>query len=365
MEDLFLAIADSWNSGFDVDMSNSSLTYDNMIEDSIAKMSDFFDMGTSSLIESDNMMTVGVDDLNINSDDNLFGSRAELESMGITGQDALELMMTYAGTQSSLQGMDTGFNSYQQELCCDYMAGIRAELNDIDMSQVESYLTGDDYTAGINGKSRFDAIAEGMAFAHDYMDSHSDSPKFIDCFEQFKESQANSSAGIAELMDEQYGVECTMQHYKDLLSNGSDGFSSVEEYEDAIRKYFAASAEHAQLSSQISFKSRESMVPYENNPCYDTYHPERNPFGVYIMYHSNGAHPVETFQKPYLPDDFLDRPAKEGTKLLQDACNILCDAAGCRHIKVFLTDSTIVTNNAAHHAGVCPFILIDDTLYLN
>ena len=359
MEELFNLIVNVWDSGHSGMYENSLST--GMIEDSIAKMNDFFSMGASSLIESDNMMTVGVDDLNINSDDHLFSSRTELESLGITGQDALELIMTYAGTLSSLQDIDTGLNNYQQELCCDFMAGIRAGLNDIDMSQVERYLTSDDYTVDNNGKSHFDAIAEGINFAHDYMDSHHDSPKFMDCFEQFKESQANSTSEIAELMDEQYGIECTMQHYKDLLSNGSDSFSSVEEYEDAIRKYFAASAENARMTDKIAFKSRESMVPYEEYPYYK--HPELNPFGIYAMFHPSEIH-QQPCEKPYLPNDFLDRPHKESQKLLQEACNAMCDAIGIRHIKVILTSDPEI-KNAAQNSGFLPFTLIDDTLFLN
>ena len=365
MEELFNLIANVWDSGHSGMYENSLST--GMIEDSIAKMNDFFNMGASSLIESDNMMTVGVDDLNINSDDHLFSSRTELESLGITGQDALELIMTYAGTLSSLQDIDTGLNNYQQELCCDFMAGIRAGLNDIDMSQVERYLTSDDYTVDNNGKSHFDAIAEGINFAHDYMDSHHDSPKFMDCFEQFKESQANSTAEIAELMDEQYGVECTMQHYKGLLSNGSDGFNSVEEYEDAIRKYFAASAEHAQLSSQISFKSRESMLPYEEYSFYDVKHPERNPFGIYAAYNYHGDFPPsDTIAKPYLPEDLLDRDPKEISKYMQNACDIICDAVKLGHLHVFITtDEAKATNGTYEGKWLLPFTLWDNAIYIN
>lgn len=114
MEELFSMIANAWDSRLS-ELYDGSISTD-MIENSIAKVNGFFDMGASSMIVFDNMMTVGGDDLNINSNDNLFSSRSELESMGITGQDAFELMMTYAGTLSSLQGMDAGLDYYQQEL---------------------------------------------------------------------------------------------------------------------------------------------------------------------------------------------------------------------------------------------------------
>lgn len=361
MEEIFSAIAEGWDNGF-ADASENVLSQD-IISDSISKANDFFyPDGSFGLSGESTMHGDGYSVL----DDSLYNCM-QLDSFGITGQEALDMALAYEGTSQMLHEMDYGFSSHQGELCCDFMAGVRAGVNDTDVSQMTDFLNNQPYSEGHTlGLLRADIMEEGFKYAQDYMDGQHDSPNFAECLDQFQESHAKEYSEIAKLMDDRYSADCEMLHYKDLLKNGVDGFDSLEDCEDAIRKYYAASAEYGRLSNELSFKSRESMLPYEElSTIYPLEHPEHNPFGVYIMYHSNGAHPVETFQKPDLPNDFLDREPKEGTKLLQNACDAMCDAAGIRHIKVFLTDNTMITKNAAHHPGGFLFTYIDDTLYLN
>ena len=116
---------------------------------------------------------VGLGDVNSYTDDILFYSQEQLVDMGITGQDGLDLVMTHEGAHRMLQGMDTVFNSYQEELCCEYMAGVRAGLNGMDVTQLENSLI--DLPQGLDhpdGLLRVEAVEEGMAIAQEYMDMH-------------------------------------------------------------------------------------------------------------------------------------------------------------------------------------------------
>ena len=363
MEELFSTIATVWEGGL-LGMQEAGPLHD-MLEDSIAKASEFFQPvesvyhkdGTSILLED---YSFGQDSLY---------SHANLSSMGIVGQDALDMMLAYEGTNLAIQEMDIDFSKSQKELCSDFMVGVSAGLNGIEPSLLENLLMQEalEPRNDMLEENRLSAIEEGMEFAREYKESHPEEPNFSECFNHFKESQANSIAEIAELMDEKYGIECTMQHFKDLLSNGFDSSGSVEKYEDTIREYFAASAEYVRLSSQISFKSRESMLPYEEYSFYDVKHPERNPFGVYVAYNYHGDFPpTDTIAKPYLPDDLLDRDPKEISKYIRNACDIICDAANLGHLHIFITtDEAKSTNGTYEGKWLLPFTLWDNAIYIN
>jgi len=367
MEELFNnMIANAWDAGLS-EMYENPLSYE-MIEDSVGRACDFFHIEPSESIEPGHTTAVSLGDTGTYGDEILFFNRLQLEDMGITGQDGLDLVMTHEGTHIALQDLDTGFNCYQEELCCDYMAGIRAGLNGIDVTQLENTLMElpQEYNHPV-GTLRVNAIEQGIAFAHDYLDTNHESPKFDDCYEQFKNTQAYSYAKIAELMDEHYTVECSLQHYKDQLNKGTDEYSNVGEYEDAIKKYVAASTEYAQLSHEISFKSRESMLPYEEYSFYDPDHPERNPFGIYAAYNFNGDNPqTGVIEKPYLPEDFLDRSPKESAQMIKNACDRICNSAGLGHLHVFITtDEEKATNGTFEGRKYLPFTLWDNAIYLN
>ena len=357
MEELFSIMATVWE-GELFGMQEAGPFHD-ILEDSITKASEFFRPvesvshkdGTSILLEDYSF-----------EQDSLY-SHANLSSIGIAGHDALDMMLAHEGTNLAIQEMDIDFSKSQKDLCSDFMVGVRAGLNGIEPSLLENLLMQEalEFGNGMSEENRLTAIEEGMEFARDYMEFHSEEPNFSECFNHFCESLSGSMAEIAELQDMKYGIECTLQHYRDLLGNVEMNVASMEEYEDAIRKYFVASIENARMTDMIAFKSRESMVPYEEYPYYK--HPELNPFGIYAMFHPSEIH-LESYEKPYLPDDFLDRPHKESQKLLQEACNAMCDAASIRHIKVILTSDPEI-RNAAQNSGFLPFTLIDDTLFLN
>lgn len=74
-------------------------------------------------------------------DDNFIMNHLQLMlKKGISGLDCFGILMTHDGAHRKLQGIDTGFSSHQEELCCDYMAGIRAGLNGMAEGEIKTSL---------------------------------------------------------------------------------------------------------------------------------------------------------------------------------------------------------------------------------
>lgn len=184
-------LLDVFQDGVSVDSSaglsyEDSLSYDTICE-SVRNASDFFSMSDPMLtLES---YTTGVYN-NIpftEADDVLIFNRQQLSDMGICEKDGLDLVMTHECAHRALQGMDLGFDAHQEELCCDYMAGVRAGLNDIDISPMVNSLR-DTFECETHpaGLERVGAIEAGVQFAQEYMESHFHAPTFDECLEDFR-----------------------------------------------------------------------------------------------------------------------------------------------------------------------------------
>lgn len=228
--DIYNMIDHVWDSGLS-EMYENTFAND-MIEDSVRRACDFFHVEHPMGIESGRTTAVNIGDTGTYGDEILFFNRTQLEAMGITGQDGLDLVMTHEGAHIMLQDLDTGFNCYQEELCCDYMAGVRAGLNAMDITQLENSLI--DLPQGLEhpvGVLRVDAIEQGMAFAHDYMQTHGHPPTFNECLEDFKGDYMHDTAHLARLNNEAYAEECTMEHYRRLMDNEPMDESAQEQFQ--------------------------------------------------------------------------------------------------------------------------------------
>lgn len=263
MEELFNMIANLWDDGLS-GMYDSPLSPD-MIEDSVSRACDFFHIEEPLDIRPGEMTGVGLGDMESYNDDILFYNPSQLADMGITGQDGLDLVMTHEGTHRMLQDMDTGFNTYQEELCCDYMAGVRAGLNGMDVSQLENSLI--DTTQGLEhpvGTLRVDAIEQGMAFAQEYMTSHTLPPTFNECLEDFKGEYMQDVASLAELRNEVYACECTMEHYHRLMEREPENEAAHQDYEKSLAKYELAVHEYEDKLLSMNNSNGLSEEPYSN-----------------------------------------------------------------------------------------------------
>lgn len=199
-------ILDLFQDGISIDPSaglsyEGSLSYDTICE-SVQNASDFFSI-SDPLLTIDGYTTGVYNNIPFTeADDVLIFNRQQLSDMGICERDGLDLVMTHECAHRALQGMDLGFDAHQEELCCDYMAGVRAGLNDIDISHMVNSLRGtmecESHPAGLE---RVDAIEAGVQFAQDFMDSHLHAPTFDDCLNDFRINNDLHDAGNQTLWD--------------------------------------------------------------------------------------------------------------------------------------------------------------------
>ena len=186
-------LPESWFN--DVRMNYGETLTDEMIVNSVQQASDFFNIDNPMAIAED--WTTGVyPNMDISPiDDVLIFNREQLVGMGITEQEGLDLVMTHECAHRALQGMShLGFDSHQEELCCDFMAGVRAGLNGIDVSQMENSLADTPVSdTHPGGADRVDSIEEGVKFAKEYYAAHGVAPTFSDCLDYF--------TGNADLVD--------------------------------------------------------------------------------------------------------------------------------------------------------------------
>jgi hypothetical protein len=161
---------------------------DEMVIQSVQEASDFFNMNAPMNIHEDWTTGVMTGMTFTEDDDILVFNRQQMLDMGITDKEGFDLVMTHEGAHRALQGLHTGFNSHQEELCCDYMAGVRAGLNGMDEGKLSASLSDtEESQSHPNGTARVKAIEEGVRFAHEYMDEHNGTPPaFSDCLEHFE-----------------------------------------------------------------------------------------------------------------------------------------------------------------------------------
>lgn len=179
---------------------------DEMISQSVKETCDFFHIDEPAIVSEG--WTTGVypnNDFTLH-DDVLIFNRDQLLDMGISGKDVLDLVMTHEGTHRVLQGMEhLEFDSHQEELCCDYMAGVRAGLNGIDVSQIES-------------------IEAGIRFAQEYYAEYNIAPTFNECLDSFCEiNETEQQQKQITLRMDNSGGEIS---FKGVLppDNNSDGY---------------------------------------------------------------------------------------------------------------------------------------------
>lgn len=158
---------------------------DSMIAESVVQASDFVNIDNP--MEVAEGWTTGVYTGNpfTTSDDVLIFNRDQLFEMGLTEKDGLDLVMTHECAHRALQDhFDLNLSSHQEELCCDFVAGVRAGLNGIDVTQMEASLA-DSVASETHpaGELRVEAIEAGVAFAEDYMDKYGVAPTFNECVE--------------------------------------------------------------------------------------------------------------------------------------------------------------------------------------
>lgn len=274
-------LPDSWFN--DVRMNYGPELSDDMIVQSVQEASDFFNIENPMLIAED--FTTGVcPNMDMTPmDDILIFNREQLLDMGITEKEGLDLVMTHEGAHRALQGLNLGFNSHQEELCCDFMAGVRAGLNGIDVSQMEDSLADTPVSdSHPGGADRVDSIENGVQFAQDYMERYGHAPSFSESLDFF--------TGDAELEDftpaqitlrPEHGTSVFGAYTDSGESTGSATFvdNDLDTSNPSFRGYTQSEinsrmskAEHEMRCQESNMRHRESMMkskarmgePYES-----------------------------------------------------------------------------------------------------
>ncbi|MFR3329817.1 MAG: hypothetical protein ACLTSL_06610 [Odoribacter splanchnicus] len=111
--------------------NNDFLLPDEMVSDAIHRACDFFNLPDAPFI-GDTSVCVWTKDTDTAFDDVFGFSRQQMMEMGISGEDALTLVYTHECAHRALQDNDT-LTGKEQELACDFFAGIHAGVEDIDV----------------------------------------------------------------------------------------------------------------------------------------------------------------------------------------------------------------------------------------
>lgn len=169
---------------------------DNDILQSVSNASSFFNLEIPAIIGEGDATGVLTQMSSTAEDDVLMFSRQELQEMGIADKEGFDLVMTHECAHRALQDGSYNFNSHQEELCCDYLAGVRAGLNGLEHGKMESSLANDQESESHpDGLRRVAAIEEGVAFANSYMDMHNNvPPSFEECMQHFEHSEICKNA---------------------------------------------------------------------------------------------------------------------------------------------------------------------------
>ena len=283
MEDLF----------FNVDEPQELEEYidDSTIVDSVHESSEFFNIDDPVAIKES--FTTGVCPRNplTEKDDILIVNRTQLDSIGITDKEGLDLVMTHEAAHRALQGMGLDFDSHEEELCCDYLSGVRAGLNNMDASKMEdSLIDSQESLSHPAGTDRVEAIEKGEEFAREYYANRGCAPSLQECLEHFSQDVLEEH-NLITLRDDSTSLLLSSDHFsleneisseesmlpdnenedlKGFINNRATHLKDAEYYQwkqktelDAAKKAtekgdMSSAANHARLAEQWASKVKDA-----------------------------------------------------------------------------------------------------------
>lgn len=171
------------------------LLTDEMVLSAITRSCEFFNLPEVPFIYSEGTC-VWPNDTTTYADDVLGFNRAELMSMGISGEDSLTLIYTHECAHRTLQGAYN--DSWEEELACDFFAGVHAGMQDINIDNFEAALGvtegGDSHPAGA---LRAEFIEFGQQIA-DEMQERGIEVTYEGCLERLNQHLEEKEGLIAE-----------------------------------------------------------------------------------------------------------------------------------------------------------------------
>lgn len=118
-------------------------------------------------------------------DDRIGYNRDELKNMHIHGEDALTLIFTHEVTHRRLQSLHHLLDPWTEESACDYMMGVNAGLNHMDVSEVvQSLGSTHGWLTHPTGDLRAETINAGVEYAQRMLQRDA-IPTFDQCMQEF------------------------------------------------------------------------------------------------------------------------------------------------------------------------------------
>lgn len=232
---------------------------DSTIIDSAHESSEFFNIEDPAVIQES--VTTGVCPGNplTEKDDILVVNRTQLDSIGITDKEGLDLVMTHEAAHRALQGLGMNFDSHEEELCCDYLAGVRAGLNNMDASKMEdSLIDTQESLSHPAGTDRVDAIEKGEAFAQEYYANHGCAPSLPECIEHFSQSVLNEHNQIT-LRDDNTSLLLTSSQYSLENEVSSEESMLPDNENDDLKGFINNRATHLKDAEYYQWKQKTEL----------------------------------------------------------------------------------------------------------
>lgn len=179
----------------EVAATNDFLLTDEIVLNAVHKACDFFGIPEVPVINTEGTC-VWSNNPDTYSDDMFGFNREQLMQLGISGEDSLTLIYTHECAHRAFQGAYN--DSWEEELACDFFAGIHAGLKGINLDNFEASLgttTGSD--SHPNGALRTEFIEYGQKIAQEMQDRHIE-VTFDKCIEYLNNHIEDKAGLIAE-----------------------------------------------------------------------------------------------------------------------------------------------------------------------
>lgn len=161
-----MTIVDAINA--EIGALNDIILPDEMVVSAVQRACDFFNIPEIPVINAEGTCVWPGDSTTL--EDDVFGfNREELMSLGISGEDSLTLIYIHECAHRTLQG---AYNEpWEEELACDFFAGIHAGLNHINIDNFEASLgTTEGGSSHPNGALRAEFIEYGEEVAKEMLE---------------------------------------------------------------------------------------------------------------------------------------------------------------------------------------------------
>lgn len=211
---------------------------DEAITAAVSNACEFFGLPEVPIVNSEGVC-VWPNNIQTTFDDVIGVNREQLSDMGMISDDSLKLAYTHECAHRALQGYDV-YEGPQEELVCDYFAGIHAGLNDIDSDQFEEALGrtkgGETHP---EGSLRVEAIEYGKQIAAD-IEAQGIKPTFEYCLDRFEDFQpSHTDMSTANNLSENHGSEVSFgsAYTKDeYVAKGENCYKEADKYYDKAQR---------------------------------------------------------------------------------------------------------------------------------